>query len=197
MKVTIHSVSDQLHHKDILFGIGQVGYDRAMKFLDTNQEYQGGERYEHYRQEKKIQFMWDMIEDEFKALMAPLDDDGFEESNYLGAVFFGEFKLEFINTGCGGYRNLFQYGANDMGEYHPYAYLEDGTPYEERYPESDDIVIHKRRVFDNFADNIERQIIDLLNAHPEFIEDALKPTEPTKWYPDGQCNVTRDITRVS
>ena len=203
MKCYPQSVHDQLTGNDIWFGIDLKegcgpAYDKAMEYINAHQEWRGGERIEYSGNEQEIKFMWDMIEGEFKALMAPLDDNGSEEPDYLGAVFFGNFKLEFIHTqSCGGYRNLFQYGANDGGEYSPYAYLEDGTPYEERYPESNDIKIHKRRVFENFANDIERQIVDLLNAHPEFIEDALKPTEPTKWYPDGQCNVTRDITRIA
>ena len=200
MKVYPQSVHDQLTGKEIWFGVDLEegrgpAYDKAMKFLNDNQGYQGGERYEYFGNGMEIQFMWDMTNDEFKALMVHgKDSEGLDLSDYLGAVFFGNFKLEFIwNDVAGAFNNLFWYGQEDRPGY-AYAYLEDGTPYEELDPP---FVIPKRRTFEAFAKNVEAQVTRLLNMDPTYIEEALKPTDPTKWYPDGQCNVTRDITRVS
>lgn len=145
-----------------------------------------------------ICFIWDMTEEEFKLLMSE-DIEEYEEPTYCGAVFFGNFKLEFMKKnygGCTGYRNLFQYGAEDTkGE--AYDYLEDGTPYEERYPISDEITLPHRRTFRKFAESIERQIIQMLDNHPEYIPDATVPTVPSNWYPGERENYMRDFIRIA
>ena len=166
-----------------------------MEWINAHQEWRCGQRYEYFAQDMEIQFAWDMTEAEFKALMRPEKDDlGQDMSDYLGALFFGNYKLEFIwNDIAGAFNNMFWYGKEDVPD-RAYAYLEDGTPYEEIYPS---FTIPKRRTFDAFAKNIEEQVIKWLNNNPTYIEDALVETNPTKWYPDGQCNVTRDITRVA
>ena len=200
MKVYPQSVYDQLTGKTIWFGVDLAegcgpAYDKAMDYLKRHQEWRGGERLEYFGVEQEIKFMWDMIEAEFKAVMAPgKDSQGVDVSDYLGALFFGDFKLEFIwNDVAGAYNNLFFWGA-EYSSGHAYAYLEDGTPYEEIDPP---FVIPKRRTFEAFAKNIEKQVIKWLNDTPIYIEYALEKTKPTKWYPDGQCNITRDITRVA
>ena len=202
MKVYTHVVTDQLEHNPRYFGISTdedgIGYQKAMDWINHNQEWRGGERFEYERGEENVQFMWDMNNTEFKHLFNPPPDDYANDINeYDGAVFFGDFKLEFIKNDISGcYCNLFQYGAtNELGS--AYAYLEDGTPYEERYPESDEVKIPHRRAFEHFAEIVEKSVIDLLNNHPEYIEYAIEPTSPTKWYPDGQCNVKRNITRIA
>ena len=185
MKVTVHSVSDQLG-SDKYFGIGDEGYDKAMEFLNHNQD-------------EIIKFVWDMTDDQFKTLMAPQDDDTPEDlRDYCGAVFFGNFKLEFIRTEDDPYCNCYQYGANDnFGGCGPYAYLSDGTPYDERFQIDEAICITKRRTFEHFAENIEKQVISVLNQAPKYIEEAIKPTDPARWYPDGQSDYTITITRVA
>jgi len=200
MKVYAHVVTDQdSPHEDRYFGVSEdpegTGYQEANDWINAHQEYRGGERYEYDRYEVEIQFKWDMIEKEFKACMRPGKDwDGIDTSDYLGALFFGDFKLEFIwNDVSGPYNNLFFWGA-EYNKGQAYSYLEDGTPYEEIDPP---FVIPKRRTFESFAKNIEKQVIDWLNGNTEYIEYALEITKPTKWYPDGQCNVTRDITRIA
>ena len=88
-----------------------------------------------------IHFMWDMNQKALDAALAPLPEHPIDVSDYMGAVFFGKFKLEFIrNDVAGCYCNLFEYGAEDEPG-RAYAYLEDGTPYEERYPIGDAICI--------------------------------------------------------
>lgn len=197
MEVTVHSCTDQLcsWHGNKNFGLNDEGYNKAMEWINAHQEWRGGERYEYFAQDTEIKFIWDMTEAEFKALMRPEKDDlGQDMSDYLGALFFGNYKLEFIwNDVAGAFNNMFWYGKEDIPD-RAYAYLEDGTPYEEIDPP---FTIPKRRTFDAFAKNIEEQVINWLNNNPTYIEDALVETNPTKWYPDGQCNVTRDITRIA
>ena len=140
-----------------------------------------------------VAFKWDMTQAEFSAMFAPAPDLQ-DLRDYLGAVFFGNFNLEFIMTEDGGYCNLFQYGAEDQKDM-AYGYLEDGTPYEERYPISDEIVWIPQDRFDVFAENIENQIESLLFRHPEFIPDAMVPTNPDKWYPADAPYKISEITR--
>ena len=196
MDITIWEITDQLNKNDHIAGIGAQGQKNCDEFIAHNQEYQGGERYELRVYPANIHFIWDMAADEFKYLMTP-DVEEYEEPIYCGALFFGNFKLEFMKKnfdGCHGYRNLFQYGAEDRkGD--AYGYLEDGTPYEERYPESDDIILPYRRTFRSFAENVEKQVINLLNAHPEFIKDAIKGTIPANWYPGERHLYTKDFSR--
>jgi hypothetical protein len=80
-----------------------------------------------YGQIFNVHFMWDMTPAEFSALYAP-HPECTETYDYLGAVFFGDFKLEFIQNADGGYRNLFLYGEDETSPY-LYDYLDDGTPY--------------------------------------------------------------------
>jgi len=195
MKVTVHSITDQAvsWHGNRNFGLNNTGYERAMEWLKKHQEWRGGERYEYFGTDMNIHFVWDMTDDEFKAFMAPDDEDLEDLRDYCGALFFGNFKLEFIKMEVGYYCNLFQYGAeNEYGS--AYAYLEDGTPYEE-LDEVDDIRIPRRRTFESFAENIERSVIDLLNKNPALIEDALEDTIPSKWYPTETYNYTKNFTR--
>ena len=197
MKVTVHRLYDQLiKYDNRIFGLNEQGDQKIKKFIADHQEWRGGERLEHGKTKEEIKFIWDMTEEEFKLLMSE-DTEEYEEPTYCGAVFFGNFKLEFMKKnygGCTGYRNLFQYGAEDTkGE--AYDYLEDGTPYEERYPISDEIRIPHRRTFDSFAGNVEQQVIDLLNNHPEFIKEALKSTIPSNWYPGERLNYIKNFTR--
>jgi hypothetical protein len=196
MEVTVHSCTDQLHsfHGNKNFGLNDEGYNKAMDWINKHQEWRGGERYEYFGIDMEIKFMWDVTEKEFRELMRPGDDDADDLTDYFGAVFFGNYKLEFVwNDVAGAYNNMFWYGREDVPD-GAYAYLEDGTPYEEIDPP---FVIPKRRTFASFAKNVEAQIIKWLNDNPEYIEDALVETNPVKWYPDGQCNVTRDITRIA
>jgi len=148
-----------------------------------------------------VRFMWDMCPAEYDDLFRPLPEHMHDLSEYDGAVFFGNFKLEFIkNDTAGVYCNLFQYGTEDEPG-RAYAYLEDGTPYEERYPESDEITtpdpagVACRPTFDVFADGIEQQVFGLLSRHPEFIPAATVDTDPDKWYPSGAAYTISDIAR--
>ena len=194
MKVTIHSIYDKLTKENINYGTDYPGYNRCMAELNAG-KYSDKDRYEYFGRDMDIKFMWDMTEAEFRAVITSgKDSEGDDMSDYCGAVFFGDFKLEFVwNDVAGAYNNLFLWGAEyDVGR--AYGYLEDGTPYEELYP---DFGIAKRRTFVSFAKRTEETVVKWLNDHPEFLEYALGKTDPTKWYPGGQCNVTRDITRIA
>ena len=116
-----------------------------------------------------VHFMWDLKQDSLDAMAAPLPDHPIDTSDYMGAVFFGKFKLE----------------------WHAYYYLEDGTPYEQRDSLNDEIRIHGTNNLEEFAEDIERQIIQLLEKHPDYITVAMQPTEPTRWYP---CNHPYKVT---
>ena len=138
-----------------------------------------------------VHFMWDLKQDSLDAMAAPLPDHPIDTSDYMGAVFFGKFKLEFIlNDVAGTYSNLFELGAEDEPG-HAYYYLEDGTPYEQRDSLNDEIRIHGTNNLEEFAEDIERQIIQLLEKHPDYITVAMQPTEPTRWYP---CNHPYKVT---
>ena len=138
----------------------------------------------------EINFKWDMIDKEFKALMAPVSDEMAELSEYDGAVFFGDYKLEFChNTVAGAFCNLFQYGADG------YEYLANGVPYAELDDMEYEIIVPYRRLFESFAINVERQIVAMLYAHPVMIKSAVGETNPDKWYPEGQLYTIDDISR--
>lgn len=127
-----------------------------------------------------VHFVWDMNATEFAHLHRTSENAEFCEGcyDYLGALFFGNFKLEFIqNETTEGYRNLFVLGRDG------YGYLEDGTPYGEMLDAGSEIVVPYRRTFDAFARDVERQIADMLSRYPGMIPDATVPTEPTRWYP--------------
>ena len=193
MKITVHSIYDILTGQNINYGINDVGYNKCIADLNAG-KCADQTRYVYFKCDVEIKFMWDVTENEFDAMRTPGRDDGIDVSEYFGAVFFGDFKLEFIWNDVGGvYNNLFFYGAEDIhGE--AYAYLEDGSPYEDIIPDLD---VVKSRTFDAFAKKTEETLVKWLNGRPEFIEYAIKETDPKKWYPDGQCNITRDITRVA
>ena len=190
MKVTVHSVEDQLNINNKTFGLNDYGYNLAMDFLNKNQEYRGGERYEYFGTDMEIQFKWDMSEEQCRQYVRNMHDHSCydNEHDYCGAMFFGNFKLEFITTPDGNYHNLFLYGAEG------YDVLEDGTPYDEEYG-SEKFDDHPRRTLDGFARNIEAQVVDWLNEYTQFIEDAIKPTEPAKWYPGNKYCYMPTITR--
>lgn len=146
--------------------------------------------YEYTRYEEHIDFMWAMEQDDFEAFRSKDAPEG--SNDYCGAVFFGEFKLEFMhideeNT----YLNCFEYGVPGYSE------LEDGTPYEEHWGMSDKIKIPNRRTFDAFARKIEEQIVEILNEYHEFVEPATHTTYINKWYPGSKAEYKPiKITRV-
>ena len=143
-----------------------------------------------------IHFMWDLSQDAFNKMAAPIPNHGNDVSDYMGSVFFGKFKLEFIcNDIAGVYCNMFEYGAEDNPD-SAYSYLDDGTPYEERYPISDEIYPQAFSSFDSFAADIEEQIIDVLDKHPDLIPVAMQPTVTDEWYPCGHP-YKPTITRVA
>lgn len=198
MKVTIHKLYDQLcgENNRKIFGLNEVGDKAIRKYISENQEWRGGERLEHGILTSEITFRWDMTEEEFRTIHDATPDDYADDMcEYEGALFFGNFKLEFIKNDISGcYCNLFQYGVEDKPDM-AYDYLEDGTPYEECYPICDEIRVPHRRTFESFAENVEQQVIDMLNRHPEFIMDAVKLTAPAKWYPGEREKYLKDFSR--
>ena len=138
-----------------------------------------------------VHFMWDMPEKNYEDMLSALPADPCDTSDYMGAVFFGNIKIEFIRNDVAGlYCNCFEYNAEDVPG-NAYYYLEDGTPYEERYALGDAIRLpdissadrSKLPSFQTFAEDIENQIIVLLNQYSEFIPSAIFQTIPDKWYP--------------
>lgn len=191
MKLTIHSAHDQLGHGEIYFGVGEEGYQRAMDFLNKHQEWRGGERYEYFGGDEEILVFWDMNIDEFHRLMKYPEGNPElkDEWEYLGGIFFGEFKLELCMNEYCRYFNLFRLGIENEN------YLDDGTPYGTDTAE-DFFAYHPRRTYVKFAENIEKQIVEMLNAHPDMIPYALKRTPPERWYPGEKINWKKDITRI-
>lgn len=186
MIITVHSVLENGKNTD--YGLNDEGYERAMDYMNSIRN-----ESEYFATDEEIDFQWDMTDEGFHRLMRPGNDDADDVSDYLGAVFFGNYKLEFIwNDIAGAYNNMFWYGKEEIPG-NAYAYLDNGTPYEEIDPA---FVIPMRRTFESFAKNIEAQIIKWLNDNPEYIEDALVKTDPDKWYTNGYYNsYTPNITR--
>ena len=138
-----------------------------------------------------IHFMWDLNQDALDTMLSPLPEHPIDMCDYMGAVFFGKFKLEFIrNDVAGVYCNLFEYDAEDDPGY-AYSYLENGVPYEERYPASNEVFAPDIHTFDEFAKDIEHQIAMMLEKHPEFIQGATEQINPNDWYP---CNHPYKVT---
>lgn len=112
------------------------------------------------------------------------------EEEYIGAVFFGDFKLEFVNFDGYVHTNLFQlYKNND------YAVLDDGTPYDML---DDEVAIPMRRTLDRFQKGVEANIVALLNHldNGALIRYALTPTIPGDWYPGDCAKYMRKINNV-
>lgn len=196
MKVYTHVVTDQLAHKPRYFGISTdedgTGYQKAMKWINQHQEYRGGERYEYFGTDEEIDFQWDMSDEQYDTLKSP--PEGWTANDYLGAVFFGNCKLEFILANdeyTGIYCNMFVLGQEG------YAELPDGTPYSEYegFACKFDSNLPKRRTFEAFAKHIEQDIVDVLNEYNQLIDEALKPTNPEKWYPGYKYDYMQKITR--
>ena len=192
MKVTVHSVEDQLNVNNETFGLNDWGYELAMDFLNHNQEYRGGERYEYFGTDLDIDFKWDMTPEQYEIIKRPPKE--WTPNNYLGAVFFGNCKLEFILAQDNGdsyvYCNMFVKGREG------YDIMEDGTPYAdyEGFAAKFDSDLPKRRTFDAFPRKIEEDIPDVLNEYHQLIEDAIAQTNPDAWYPyEGHEPIT--ITR--
>ena len=146
MKVYPQSVYDRFLHKGIWFGIdleedsGSKAKQNAIKYATEGNKENYYNHFEYFGNEMEIKFIWDMNADEFKHLCNPIPtEDGTDEVVYDGALFFGNFKLEFMkNDNAGVYFNL---------------------------------------------------------RHTEFIEDALKPTIPSNWYPGEHHKYMKDFTR--
>ena len=187
MKVTVHSVYDKHTNTNKVFGIGDRGYDLAMDFMKTCDF----RRYEFFSSGEEIDIRWDMTDEDCRSYVWNMIDPGSgydNEHNYCGAMFFGNFKLEFIMTPDDNFHNLFHYGVPGYDE------LGDGTPYDEEYgPEK--FCDYPRRTFEAFARKIEEQIVPWLNEYTQFINDATKPTNPKKWYPGTKAHYMQKITR--
>ena len=192
MEVTVHWVEDQLDTNIHTFGLNDWGYKLAMDFLNHNQEYRGGERYEYFSVDEEIDFQWSMTEEQYE-MIKKLPKE-WTSNNYLGAVFFGNCKLEFImyqdRTETYVYCNMFVLGHSGYGT------LEDGTPYcdYDGFASKFECDLPKRRTFESFAKHIEQDIVDVLNEYHQLIDDALEKTDPNKWYP-GRTEKPVKITR--
>lgn len=188
MKVTIHMIYDLLTQKDKVMGLNDHGYELAMDFMRNT--YSHG-RYKYFAMDAEIDIQWDMTDKQCRnyVLNGIEHGKGYDPVyDYCGAMFFGNFKLEFITTVDGNYHNLFRYGMEG------YDCLEDGTPYGEEYG-SEKFDDHSRRTLEGFARAIEEQIVPWLNEYTDFIDDAVKETNPVKWYPGTKNNYMQTITR--
>lgn len=195
MKVFPQSIYDHVTGKNTWFGIDMEegcgpAYDKAMFAMESSDCFVDNdpERYEYFGNEMEIKFRWDMTAEQFKEYMRTfLTEEG--KDNYCGAVFFGNFKFEFMTTPDGTYNNLFLLGQRG------YGMLEDETPYDELPGFADQIYMHPRRTFEAFALDIERQIIECANEYTDYIPWMLTPTEPARWYPNGNYDTTIKTTR--
>jgi len=155
-------------------------YDLCMREMKNNPQYKDTDRYEFLCTEANIDFQWDMTEEQFKTIMRK--PNKWLSHNYLGSVFFGNCKLEFIHEydGEGSFIccNLF------VREREGYDNLWDGTPYDscEGFACQIENDIPKRRTFDAFARHIEHSIIESLNEYHQLIDSACVQTEPNAWY---------------
>lgn len=138
------------------------------------------DRFEFFCTEENIDFQWDMSEEQFKTIMRK--PNKWLAKNYLGSVFFGNCKLEFVHEYDGECSficcNMF------VREREGYDNLWDGTPYDscEGFACQIENDIPKRRTFNAFARHIEHSIIESLNEYHQLIDSALAKTEPDSWY---------------
>ena len=187
MEVTVHSVSDRVCHCDYMFGFNDLGYELAMQYMKGKNT----TRYEYFGTDEEIDFKWNMTPEQFKMIKNPPKE--WVSNNYLGALFFGNCKLEFIlmqdNDASFVCCNLF------VRTHEGYGRLDDGTPYDDfdGFASMIDNCLPKRRTFDAFARIVERNVVDVLNEYRQLIDDSLEPTVPEKWYSIGTpvVNITR------
>ena len=188
MWITVHSCTDQLNQfptENKYFGIGDVGYTQAMKWLNDHQEYRGGERYEYFGGVEEILFMWEMTQDNLRHLRY---DKDWHPSDYCGSLFFGNYKMEFIwdpDIQCR--INCFEYDPADGGR--EYGDI-NGVSYDRCDPIESSFLLPPRRSLERFTKAVEEKIIDILNKHPDLIEQAIKPTRPDIWYVDSFVHPT-------
>lgn len=137
--------------------------------------------------DKQIVFRWALDELGLQEILHPVYC---LEEEYIGAVFFGDFKLEFVNFEGYVHTNLFQLYRNNN-----YAVLDDGTPYDML---DDEVAIPMRRTLDRFQKGVEENIIALLNAvdNGALIRYALTPTIPGDWYPGDKAKYMRKINNM-
>lgn len=185
MKVYVCEIYDnktQEHHcKGIDFEeCAGFAYENCMREMNNNQYYADRDRFEFFCTEENIDFQWDMSEEQFKTIMSK--PNKWISKNYLGSVFFGNCKLEFIHEFDGelGYIlcNMFARGIEG------YDNLWDGTPYDnyDGFAAKIECDIRKRRTFDAFARHIEHDIVECLDEYHQLIDSALAQTEPNAWY---------------
>ena len=155
-------------------------YESCMREMNNNQYFADRDRFEFFCTEEDIDFQWDMSEEQFKTIMQK--PNKWLSHNYLGSVFFGNCKLEFVHEfdGKGAFIccNLF------VREREGYGNLWDGTPYDscEGFACQIENDIPKRRTLDAFARHIEHNIVESLNEYYQLIDSALMQTEPNAWY---------------
>lgn len=158
-------------------------YDLCMWEMNHYPKDKDEERFEFFCTEENIDFQWDMSEEQFKMIMHK--PNKWIAKNYLGSVFFGNCKLEFVHEFDGelGYIlcNMFVRGIEG------YDNLWDGTPYNDYdgFAARIECNIPKRRTFDAFARHIEHDIVEMLNEYHRLIDSALMKTEPDAWYSIG------------
>ena len=141
----------------------------------------------------EITFRWAMDEPGFERLK---HGEFADDIDYLGAVFFGAYKVEFCRREDDLSADILRM---DMDEDDPKCVfcwdLENGR----RYGLIDDFIeVPHRRTFDHFAREMERRIIEYLNLNNgENIRYAETPIVPGDWYPGKRAAYMAPITRIA
>lgn len=177
MTATLHTVEDLLTGDQIWFGFGDKAYRKAMDFINTHQEYRGGERYEYFGGDEELDFVWKLDEDGLKKIV-----NNTQEPDVFGAVHLGKLLVEFrcSNDGFDDDNHDCVCDTYLLGKYNPdLDYWVGQIPYDML---EDDPYIIKRRTLDHFKSAFEQQMTKYLNKHTELIEHAICETVVDLWY---------------
>ena len=151
-------------------------YQKAMDWFNANQEYRGGERYDYWRTEEQLKFVWKQKSDGLQKII-----HNARESGVFGAFHCGRILVEFRCNADGtdpDYHectdDVYIYGVEDG-----YAYTVHDVPYSLHDYE---MTVPKRRTLDGFKKACIRNFIDFLNEHTELIKYAIEETVVDEWY---------------
>lgn len=175
MNVTVHSAHDYTEDKEIWFGIGETGYNRAMAFFA---EHKGeGERYEYFGGDEELKFIWKLDEEGWGKIR-----DEVQSEDVFGSMYVGTCMVEFACAG-GGFDDEYHIPIDNFyvyGMYDPdYDYWVNGVPY--KLFNDIFIEIPKKETMEEFEIAFEQNVIDLLNERPDLIVEAIKKTVVDEW----------------
>lgn len=174
MEVTVHSIYDHVEKKNINFGLGDYGYEKAMNEMKSSPRYLDSKRYEYFGVDMDLDFVWHMTDDEYRCI-----HDAVLSKDRFGWMAVGNIVVEFMCCGGGNYPELHDPINNVYlyGKYNPeFDYSVHGVPYTILDVFLDTPI---RRTKEGFQRAFERKVLSFLNDNPDLIEEALEDTVTT------------------